>query len=256
MRYLIKLAFCIFLLICNNLYSREIGETEITTQEGIEVFQNEKYYLLKKNVKIESDNFTLIGDIVKIFFEKDLYDIKIINASGNVELNSFEYSLNASGEKLIFTVDEEKILIEGNDSLLITNDSEMYSDGKIQVNNISGDFLLNGPNSILKTQDIFIEGRFIDGIINKENELNDIINLNVNDENIAYIKTEDTDMYAKIVRYNKDTSLIELENNVKIIRGGETITGDYGTLDTNTNSYKVQSKNSKKVRVIISNQDE
>ena len=51
MRYLIKLAFCIFLLICNNLYSREIGETEITTQEGIEVFQNEKYYLLKKKCK-------------------------------------------------------------------------------------------------------------------------------------------------------------------------------------------------------------
>ena len=63
-------------------------------------------------------------------------------------------------------------------------------------------------------------------------------------------------MYANIIRYNKETSLIELENNVKIIRGGETITGDYGTLDTNTNSYKVQSKNSKKVRVIISNQDE
>ncbi len=34
------------------LLSKGIGEIEITTDDGIEVFQNEKYYLLKKNVKI------------------------------------------------------------------------------------------------------------------------------------------------------------------------------------------------------------
>ena len=31
-----------------NLTARENGETEITTEDGIEVFQNEKFYLLKK----------------------------------------------------------------------------------------------------------------------------------------------------------------------------------------------------------------
>ncbi len=55
----------IILLISVNLNSREIGETEITTEDGIEVFQNEKFYLLKKNVKIVSDNFTLSADEVK-----------------------------------------------------------------------------------------------------------------------------------------------------------------------------------------------
>ena len=30
------------------LQAREIGETEITTEDGIEVYQNEKFYLLKK----------------------------------------------------------------------------------------------------------------------------------------------------------------------------------------------------------------
>ena len=73
---------------------------------------------------------------------------------------------------------------------------------------------------------------------------------------IAYVRNKDTDMYANIVKYSKDTSLIELENNVKIIRDGETITGDYGTLDTDTNSYKVKSKDSKKVKVIIIETDE
>ena len=74
------LFFILTIILSTNLHSRSIGETEITTEEGIEVFQKEKYYLLKKNVKIVSDNFELTGDQVKIFFDKDLYDIKTINA--------------------------------------------------------------------------------------------------------------------------------------------------------------------------------
>ena len=247
----------LFLLISHNSsFSRNIGETEITTEEGIEVFQNEKYYLLKKNVKIESDTFNLTGDLIKIFFEKDLYDIKIIDAVGNVKMISESYRIKASGENLVFIVNKEEISLKGLNSKLITEDTEMYSDGTIIVNNITGDFLIEGRNSSLDTEDIFIEGEYIEGNFSNNNENKEINLLNVLDKKIAYIKTDDTEMYSNKINYDKKTSLIELENNVKIIRGGETITGDYGTLDTATNSYKVKSKDSKKVKVIILNQDE
>ena len=84
----IILFIILIIILSTNLHSRSIGETEITTEEGIGSLSKEKYYLLKKNVKILSDNFELTGDQVKIFFDKDLYDIKIINAEGNVELES------------------------------------------------------------------------------------------------------------------------------------------------------------------------
>ena len=247
----------LFLLISHNSsFSRNIGETEITTEEGIEVFQNEKYYLLKKNVKIESDTFNLTGDLIKIFFEKDLYDIKIIDAVGNVKMVSDSYRIKANGENLVFIVKTEEISLKGLNSNLITEDTDMYSDGTIIVNNITGDFLIEGQNSSLDTEDIFIEGEYIEGNFSTNNENKEINLLNVLDTKIAYIKTDDTEMYSNKINYDKKTSLIELENNVKIIRGGETITGDYGTLDTATNSYKVKSKDSKKVKVIILNQDE
>ena len=247
----------LFLLISHNSsFSRNIGETEITTEEGIEVFQNEKYYLLKKNVKIESDTFNLTGDLIKIFFEKDLYDIKIIDAVGNVKMVSDSYRIKANGENLVFIVKTEEISLKGLNSNLITEDTDMYSDGTIIVNNISGDFLIEGQNSSLYTEDIFIKGEYIEGNFSNNNESKEINLLNVLDKKIAYIKTDDTEMYSNKINYDKKTSLIELENNVKIIRGGETITGDYGTLDTATNSYKVKSKDSKKVKVIILNQDE
>ena len=47
-----KFLVIIFLLFSFQALGREPGQTEITTDEGIEVFQQEKYYLLKKNVNI------------------------------------------------------------------------------------------------------------------------------------------------------------------------------------------------------------
>ncbi len=38
----------LFLFISTSIIAKEKGQTEIETEDGIEVFQNEKYYLLKK----------------------------------------------------------------------------------------------------------------------------------------------------------------------------------------------------------------
>ena len=80
------ICFFIILLSFNSALTRNIGETEITTDDGIEVFQEEKYYLLKKNVEILSDEFNLNGQTVKVYFEKDLYDIKKLIAKKLVNI--------------------------------------------------------------------------------------------------------------------------------------------------------------------------
>ena len=45
-------------------------------------------------------------------------------------------------------------------------------------------------------------------------------------------------------------------DNVKVIRGEEIITGDYANIDTLNDSYKIKSKNKKKVKALIINTDE
>ena len=109
--------FVLFFL-SNNILAREIGQTEILTDEGIEVFQNEKYYLLKKNVKIKSDTFELSGDLVKAFFDKDLYDIIKIESSGNVNLKSTR-GLVAEGQMINFSTTNEDISVMGLDSSFV-----------------------------------------------------------------------------------------------------------------------------------------
>jgi lipopolysaccharide export system protein LptA len=249
--------FIIFFLIIfvNSKYalSRNIGETEITTDDGIEVFQEEKYYLLKKNVEIISDEFELNGDLVKIYFEKDLYDIQEVFASTDVAFVSSIYNIKGKGEALTFNIKSEQINVTGIQSELFLETTEMFSDGSITVDNIVGSFSIKGPNSKLITNEIFITGFIINGILVNKNGTRTISNLEVQDENILNIVTEDTEMFSKKAFYDEEKSIIELFDNVKIIRGSEIITGDYGVLDTNKNAYKVSSKNSNKVKAIISN---
>ncbi|MDC0044506.1 hypothetical protein OAI96_01110 [Pelagibacteraceae bacterium] len=245
--------FLIILLNYKYAFGRNIGETEITTEDGIEVFQEEKYYLLKKNVEIISDEFKLNGDLVKIYFEKDLYDIKELFASKNVDFISSAYNIKGKGEALTFNIQNEQINVTGKESELFLETTQMFSDGSINVDNIVGSFAIKGPNSKLITDEVFITGFEINGILVNENGTRTISNLEVQDENMITIVTEDTEMFSKKAFYDTEKSIIELFDNVKIIRGSEIITGDYGIMDTDKNAYKVSSKNSNKVKAIISN---
>ena len=245
----------IIFLISFDLYSREIGETEITTEDGIEVFQDEKFYLLKKNVNIDSDNLILSADEVKINFDKSLYDITNLYAEGNVSFDSNEFEMSGNGKILNFNVKTEKLKVQGKESELITKDIKMFSDGFIEVNNLNGDFSLKGSNSKLINESIIIEAYSINGNFVDVSNIKEITFLEVYDEKISYIKNLDTEMYARSINFNNDTSIIELIDNVTIIRNEEKITGDYGTLDTINNSYKIKSNNKSKVKAIIQNNE-
>ena len=255
MNNLTKLLFIVLILFSLKSFSRNIGETEITAEEGIEVFQNKKYYLLKKNVIIESDNFNLYADEVKAYFEKDLYDIVRIESKGNAILKSSKGIL-AEGDIINFSNKDEIIDVYGSASKVENNEILMLSDNHIRINNLLGNFYLKGSKSELKTKEVHILGKIIKGKYITINGLNEIEQLIAEDDNIANFKTEDTDMYALKAIYNKKINIIELFENVKIIRDGETILGDYAIMNTLDKSYKVKSDNSNKVKILISNKDE
>ena len=95
----IVIIFLILFLNHKYAYTRNIGETEITTEDGIEVFQEEKYYLLKKNVEIVSDEFELNGDLVKIYFEKLPKELSFFASSSISSNSSIERAKSAFSER-------------------------------------------------------------------------------------------------------------------------------------------------------------
>ena len=246
----------IILFFSSSILSREVGQTEITTDEGIEVFQKEKYYLLKKNVSIISDNFELKADLVKAYFDKDLYDISKIESAINVILKSSKGIL-AKGDKINFSTKDENISIKGNSSSLTYGNIFMFSQDLIKVNNLNGNFIIEGNEAELKTDSIHIFGSLIKGNFVTINNVKEVEKLYVEDDKQANIKTENINMFAKIAKYNKKDNIIELFENVEVIRDNEIITGDYANIDTLNESYKVKSNNAnKKVKVLISQTNE
>ena len=246
----------IFLFCSPSILSREVGQTEITTDEGIEVFQKEKYYLLKKNVSIISDNFELKADLVKAYFDKDLYDISKIESETDVILKSSKGIL-AKGDKINFSTKNENITIKGNNSSLTYGNIYMFSQDLVKVDNLNGNFLIKGNGAELKTDSIHIFGSLIKGNFVTIDKVNEVEKLYVEDDKQANIKTEKINMFAKKANYNKQDNIIELFENVKVIRDNEIITGDYANIDTLNESYKVKSNNdNKKVKVLISQTNE
>ena len=251
------LLFFLIILVTNfNAIGRDIGETEITTEGGIEVFQDEKYYLLKKNVEIISDELKLNGQVVKVFFEEGLYDVIKLIANDNVSFISKPYNISGEGNKVKLEVKKQKIFIKGVDSKLYLEDTEMLSDGEIEVDNLNNSFFIIGLNSKLNNDNIYIIGSKINGNFEIINGKRGIANLTVEDDKKLSIKTDDTLMFSKKAIYDKKNSIIELFDEVQINRGDEIITGDYGIFNTTKKSYKVSSNDSKKVKAIIVDSDE
>ena len=251
MKYIIT----ILLFFSFHTIGRESGQTEITTDDGIEVFNKEKYYLLKTNVKIISDEYELSADLVKAYFNKDLYDVTRIFSDGNVTLISSK-GIKASGEKIDFDIINEDLQIFGKNSLFTNNEIIMTSDEEIIINNITGNFLINGPDSRLKSDTIDITGYLIKGKFSQIENINEVELLYVEDEKQINIKTETLDMYALSADYDKKINIIELFDNVKIFRDNESILGDYAKINTLTESYKVTSKKSEKVKVLLNKTNE
>ena len=54
--------------------------------------------------------------------------------------------------------------------------------------------------------------------------------------------------------YSKDNNLLELFDEVKIIKGQEITTGDYASINMETNNYSIKSINNK-VQLLISSED-
>ena len=246
----------IILFLSSSILSREVGQTEITTDEGIEVFQKEKYYILKKNVSIISDNFELKADLVKAYFDKDLYDISKIESEKDVILKSSRGIL-AKGDKINFSTKNENITIKGNSSSLTYGNIFMFSQDLVEVDNLNGNFTIKGKEGELKTDSIHIFGSLIKGNFITINNIHEVEKLYVEDDKQANIKTKKINMFAKKANYNKQDNIIELFENVKVIRGNEIITGDYANIDTLNESYKIKSNNSdKKVKVLINQTNE
>ena len=209
-----------------------------------------------KDLDVLIHDFEIISDRVKANFEIDLYDITSLETKGNSTLNAIKYGVTGKGDEININIKSEEIIVRGKDSFLNLQETKLSSDGSVKVNNLLGTFELRGANSNLQDDELDIYGEYISGVFSEFEGKKEIKKLIVEDENLLTINTENLEMNAKKAVYDDQTNIIELFSKVKIVKGQEIITGDYGYFDTIKNSYKVKSDNTSKVKVTIKNSNE
>ena len=158
--------------------------------------------------------------------------------------------------KLLVLVKNNLVNIAGNNALLNMENLIMKSDNYIMIDDSNGKFKLEGNISELTTDNMNIVGSYIDGSYQEINEVNEINNLIVKSNKITEITTDTLKMFSSKAVYSKKDNIIELFDNVKVIRNNEVIIGDYAKINTLDESYKVTSNKSKKVKVLIDSTDE
>ena len=160
------------------------------------------------------------------------------------------------GERLDFSMKNNLMNIFGNNALLNMDNLIMKSDNYIMIDDSKGKFKLEGNISELTTDTMNIIGSSIDGSYQEINSINEINNLIVKSDKITEITTDTLKMFSSKAVYSKKDNIIELFDNVKVIRNNEIIIGDYAKINTLNESYKVSSKESNKVKVLIDNTNE
>ena len=200
----------------NNNYS-----TKITTDGGITLYQNNKYYELIDNVKINSTNFDLSADNVIAYYKVDLYDLIKVIATGKAKIKTSDGAV-ISGDKIIYEIENGNFTIEGNG---------LFQNNKLTV----------------KSQDI-------KGEIEEINNKKYIKNVEAKDDKKVYIQNQDMKSYSKSALYSKTNDLLELFDEVEIIKGKEIATGDYATINIETNDYSIKSINNK-VQLLLSSEE-
>ena len=200
----------------NNNYS-----TKITTDGGITLYQNNKYYELVDNVIINSTNFDLNADNVIAYYKVDLYDLIKIIATGKAKIKTSDGAI-ISGDKIIYEIENGNFKIEG--------------------------------NGLFKNDKLTVKSKDIKGEIEEINNKKYIKNVEAKDDKKVYIQNQDMKSYSKSAVYSKSNDLLELFDEVEIMKGKEITTGDYATINIKTNNYSIKSINNK-VQLLLSSEE-
>ena len=209
--------FYIFIIKCINAEEIKKDATIITTDGGIKVFQDEKYYDLEDNVNIDSKNFDLEAKNVIAYYDKDFYDLTKIIATGNAKIVTSE-GAQINGDKIIYEIK-------------------------------SGNFLIMG-NGLFINEGLIVRGEDIQGKIVEIDKVKYIEKVEAKDSEKVFIQNNHMKSYSKSAIYLKENNVLELFDEVKIIKDQEITTGDYANINLKTNDYTIKSINNK-VKLLI-----
>ena len=221
-------------------------ERKVESDESLEWFEKEKYYLAKGNVILTKDGLRLNASKVRDNYQEDNGEnvLKIIIANGDVVLTKGK--IKATGEFMRYNVKDKIAFISGNFQTFTSPSGYIESTKKLIFNdNTNKAQAIGKVKIILKNNTKIFADRVNADFTGKAKSLQKAIAKgNVMIEN--YIDGKKS--LADIGIYDSNKEIIELKGNVKIINKGSVIMGSQGINNIKTGISKITGNTKQRVK--------
>jgi len=220
---------------------------EISAQESLEWLQNKKQYKAIGSVIVTQGDLSLNADEIIADYDEtagDNLNITFITATGNVILNDVDNK--AYGDKITYNLQTGDIILTGENVRLVAPEQTITARDQMTYNTEKGTAKAIG-NATIKTAKETLKANTITANFSKDNQTNKQILDNAVAKGGVTISTTDETITGNNGVYNAKNNTAEINGNVKIKRGPNSLEGNRARVNLSTNvSQMFGDKNSGK----------
>ncbi len=236
------LSLFILTTICHEAHAQITGSkemVEISAGEALEWNQKDKQYTAKGSVEVKQGDViinsdTLIADYREEGKNKGI-EVYKITAIGNVVIKDSESI--AVGDNAVYEVDSGLAVLTGGVLSVTTPTQKITASDKIEYNTVSGQAKAVGDATITQGTDK-LSAQTITADFVKDAQGKQSLNRTKAVGGVT-VKTADETLTGNNGVYNAKTNLVEIQGNVKIVRGPNVLEGDRAQVNLLTNISKI-----------------
>tara|TARA_R110001592_G_scaffold29350_9_gene106626 strand:- start:43902 stop:44711 length:810 start_codon:yes stop_codon:yes gene_type:complete len=211
---------------------------EITADESLEWHRNELFFQAKKNVRAVQGATTLLSDVLVAKYresKKSNMEIYNIQATGSVQIISAKSK--AYGDKAVYNVDKGFAVMTGRNLRLVSEDQTVTARDKLQYWVNQGRLEAIGRAVAVREGDrveadkliaVFLEGADGKRVLKTLEAIGSVV-----------ITTPTEVLTGDRARYEAQTNIAELQDNVRITKGPNVLEGARAQVNLETNISKI-----------------
>tara|TARA_B100001989_G_scaffold252991_1_gene237372 strand:+ start:978 stop:1790 length:813 start_codon:yes stop_codon:yes gene_type:complete len=237
--FVFVLSFCFQSAFAQQNLNTSDEPIEITADDSLEWYRNDKYFQANKNVKAVQGETTLLSDVLTAKYretKESSIDIYTITATGS-EVQILMRESKAFGQKAVYDVDKAYAVMTGNNLKLISPDQQVTARDELQYWVDKGRLQAVGKAVAIRTDDKIEADLLIADFKQDKNGKRVLKSLKA--EGNVVITTPEEVLTGNRAVYNANTNIAEIHGNVKITKGQNVLEGTKAEVDLNTNISKM-----------------
>ena len=200
--------------------------------------KQKKLYIARDQVVLQNDSFRLQGDVLRVYLDASEQISRIV-VEGHLVLEQDVYKI--AGDKGVYDREKEVLVITGQALTLTDGETLVTATESFTFYNKEQRFLAQGSTHTKHKQMVLqadrLEGQVQGDTLDRLDAYGSI-----------YLKTQDTSVRCQRMTYDVDSGYVVLTEDVRLIRGQNTINAPYAEIDFQTQMIRMKSTSQQRIQ--------